>query len=104
MKIFGNKTVYILEYNGISGDFRVSNTIIKHFLLYLNAIPLLVYDRAYCVNGNIAKRLETSFFVRDSKLYVCPNGCFVTEVKEFHRKKCNQIELVFYGSNQSKYF
>ena len=103
MKIFGDRTTYILEFNGISGDFRVSNKILKRLFLYLNALPLLVYDKAYCVNDNIANRLASVFFVTESKLYVCPNGCFITGNNHTKRKKQNQIELVFYGSDQAKY-
>ena len=103
MKIFGHKTIYILEYNGISGDFRVSNKIIRQVFLYLNSLPMLVYDRAYCVNENIANRLSATIFVKPSKVFVCPNGCFVSDKIKFNRKNRNQIDLVFYGSDQPKY-
>ena len=103
MKIFGHKTIYILEYNGISGDFRVSNRVMKLIFLYLNSLPMLVYDRAYCVNENIANRLASTVFVKPSKVFVCPNGCFVSGKKQLNRKNHNQIELVFYGSDQPKY-
>ena len=95
--------IYILEYNGISGDVRVSNRVMKLIFLYLNSLPMLVYDRAYCVNENIANRLASTVFVKPSKVFVCPNGCFVLGKKQLNRKNHNQIELVFYGSDQPKY-
>lgn len=100
-KIMRSKQAFILEFNGISGDYSGKSAVFSKVMLFLNVLPLFFYDGVYCVLDDIANRLRAVY--NSSKIFVCPNGgpepskqlpC----VRDFER-----VNLIYYGSDLAHY-
>lgn len=99
------KQKFIIEMNGISGDFKVDNSILRFLLLYLNAVPLIFFDYVYCVNTNISNRLLNTKLIDEKKIFVCLNGGPTLDLEP--AQDCsfneNEISLIYIGADQKKY-
>lgn len=116
MFLFHRKIFMYFEYNGISGDFSVSNRFLSKVLLYANVVPAILFSGIYAVNENIAMRIKRYAKIASCSVTVGENGCFPMaeessklvhenwsrEVCGLDRKN-SRLDLYFFGAKQEKY-
>ncbi|WP_352296967.1 hypothetical protein [Pseudoalteromonas sp. 20-MNA-CIBAN-0454] len=100
-KIIRPKQVFILEFNGISGDYSGKSIAFSRVMLFFNALPLIFYDGVYCVLDDIANRLKSVYNSR--KIFVCPNGGPKQSKKMPNITTCERVNLIYYGSDLAHY-
>jgi hypothetical protein len=98
----------VLEINGISGDYKYNTSTILKLLAFFNYLCFKQFEVLYCVNFNIANRINLTNPKLKNHIVVAKNGGFGPSVKRsflFNKKKYNNdcIDLVFYGSEQNIY-
>lgn len=98
----GSKQSFYMEFNGISGDFSIGSRVLKRFLLFLNALPVVAFNGVYCVNGLIADRLSTSCLVDKRKVIVCLNGGgrFLMSAPPMPE---DSLDIVYFGAERPFY-
>ncbi|OAH06919.1 hypothetical protein pfor_22c2455 [Rhodobacteraceae bacterium SB2] len=104
LRLYKQQPKAVIEFNGISGDFRIKNRLIRFIFLIINIIPLYFYDYVYAVNSNIRDRIVKFQSNLSEKILVCANGCFIVNNQRcIASKPYSKFQFVFYGSNQDKY-
>ena len=101
----GDKQKYFMEFNGISGDYRLGWG--KQVFLLINVLPLFVFDGIYCVNEGIRQRLIGTRLVSKDKVFTCLNGggkiIAQYEDVERHRVSGDAVNLFYYGADRDFY-
>ena len=100
-KIMRSKQVFILEFNGISGDYSGKSAAFSKMMLFLNVLPLYFYDGVYCVLDDIANRLRAVY--NSNKIFVCPNGGPEPSKQLPSVGGSERVNLIYYGSDLAHY-
>ena len=100
-KIFRKKQKFMIEFNGISGDYTDKPLVFSKIMLLINVLPLYFYDGVYCVLDDIADRLRSIYY--SDKIFVCRNGgpdnssLFPTTIET------SNVTIIYFGSDLPHY-